>query len=124
MPPLVTPRTAAGADHFMAEVEKLDFETLMGRGDKADEARAALATLQRERAHVALAAHRLFVTDEGRTVLEHLLDQTLRKTMCPPGLTRDARDDFISRREGENSLMRLLLSLIHEGANPRKVNHE
>lgn len=111
-------REAMPADSFMSNVEAVSMDDLLRQVSGLDvsgmneELHAAGAEARRIAALVAM----IFGTLEGREVLEWLLDATLRRTMCPPGLTRDQRDDFILRREGENDLVRLILRSIQAGA--------
>lgn len=75
------------------------------------------AELEAQARAVAGAYARLFATDDGKLVLEHLLDVTLRRATWTAalGLTPDQAYGHGVLREGQNSLAFFILSLIARG---------
>lgn len=66
---------------------------------------------------VARAAAQVFSTPEGRKVLEHLFDVTVRRPLVMPELARDPVTLYplACKREGENALVLYLAKLAHAG---------
>jgi hypothetical protein len=116
LPPITSNRQAMPADGFMANVEKISLDGLMnqikGGGPDMDRDIAALKDKQ-QRMQELFAM--VFSADEGREVLEHLLDITLRRPAIVQGLTSDQRAEYYIWREGENRIVWQILQMIASG---------
>lgn len=122
--PLIPRRQAMPREAFARRIEGLDIEAMLGRvgGSGLEQqlarAEAEIAEGREVQLAAARAAARLFATRDGEHVLEHLLDETLRRPMTLEGLPREQAVDMILRREGANGVLRALLALIAEGERP------
>lgn len=73
--------------------------------------------MDKRAADLASRAARLFDSDDGRAVLEWLLDATLRRStfVAQLGLPMDQAYGYGCLREGQNAIVHTILSLIAKG---------
>ena len=117
--PLLPPadaREAMPREAFMARVNGLDIDAMLGRSQAPalKEARRAAEIALAGQEAVARAAARLFSTPDGADVLQWLLDGTLRAPVAMQGPREQAFDDAL-RREGANGVAWAVLRLIAKG---------
>lgn len=118
------PRQAQPLDALMPDARSI-INGLFQQVDPRDlplDARIAIERKQR----VAAIAARIFMSAEGREVLEALCDATVRRpaTLIAPGVTPEFAGLYAAKREGQNDTLYLLLAWIAEGRSEQPPTRE
>ena len=119
-----TPRQAQPLDGYIGNAADV-VNGLFAQPDP-NELPAFARALMEEAKHVRSAAARLFDTPDGRAVLEYLCDATLRRPTFIAHLGLEPMKAYGHGvfREGQNSAVYLLLSLIAEGRGEQPIARE
>ncbi len=113
-------REAMPLDGFLDQTARLNLDALM---DKLGGTPGVARELSAARKQVAACAAAMAASDDGRVVLEFLLDATLRRPVFLPGLGPEALV-YAAHREGQNAVVWQLLQAIAEGRGETPPNRE
>lgn len=113
-------RAAMPAQGFLDQIGKIGLDDLLARVEGSP---AVTRDLVRAREQAAACAAQVFATDEGKVVLEFLLDATLRRPLFLPGLGPEGLV-YAAHREGQNSIVWQLVQAIAIGRRETPPNRE
>ena len=87
-------------------------------GEEQKQSESQIYKNARNRYHVGQLFHVVFNTDEGKQVLDHLMDQTLNRACWTKDLPSEHCMTQGLHREGQNSIMHLILEYMTIAESP------